>query len=89
MSSYAASCTVGKNTGLFQKMLKDADITYDKKYKDLSTGAKVKLQFACAMAHKPKLLILDEPTNGLDPVARLCRFVTSYIIIAQYAAFGN
>ena len=42
----------------------------NKKYKDLSTGAKVKLQFACAMAHKPKLLILDEPTNGLDPVAR-------------------
>ena len=58
------------DTNLFQKMLKDADITYDKKYKDLSTGAKVKLQFACAMAHKPKLLILDEPTNGLDPVAR-------------------
>lgn len=55
---------------LFQRMLKDANVPYEKKYKELSTGAKVKLQFACAMAHGPKLLILDEPTNGLDPVAR-------------------
>lgn len=39
-------------------------------YKDLSRGMKVKLGLAVALSHKAKLLILDESTSGLDPVAR-------------------
>ena len=35
-----------------------------------SKGMKMKLSIICAMAHKPKLLILDEATTGLDPVVR-------------------
>ena len=35
-----------------------------------SKGMKMKLSIICAMAHKPKLLILDEATSGLDPVVR-------------------
>ena len=41
-----------------------------KQYKDYSTGMKMKLCIAVALAHHPKLLLLDEATNGLDPVVR-------------------
>lgn len=41
-----------------------------KKYKDYSTGMKMKLCIAAALSHHAKLLLLDEATNGLDPVAR-------------------
>lgn len=40
------------------------------KVKDLSRGMGMKLQLACALSHKAKLLILDEATAGLDPMAR-------------------
>lgn len=38
--------------------------------KDLSTGMQRRLDIACAMIHNPEVLILDEPTEDLDPVLR-------------------
>jgi ABC-2 type transport system ATP-binding protein len=43
----------------------------DKYIGDYSHGMKRKLQLAIALAHRPKLLILDEPMRGLDPVAAI------------------
>ncbi|WP_297238507.1 ABC transporter ATP-binding protein, partial [uncultured Faecalicoccus sp.] len=42
----------------------------DKQIKDFSTGMKAKLKVLVAISHNAKLLILDEPTAGLDVVAR-------------------
>ena len=41
---------------------------WDKKVEDLSKGMSQKLQFVATVIHNPKLLILDEPFSGLDPV---------------------
>lgn len=41
-----------------------------KKIKELSRGMGMKLTLACALSHDPDLLILDEATAGLDPLAR-------------------
>lgn len=46
----------------------DMQSWWDKKVEDLSKGMSQKLQFVTTVLHKPKLIILDEPFSGLDPV---------------------
>jgi ABC-2 type transport system ATP-binding protein len=41
---------------------------YNKKVEELSKGMQQKIQFIATVIHKPKLLILDEPFSGLDPL---------------------
>ncbi len=48
-----------------------AGLPLDKKIKEFSTGMKAKLRVLVALSHKAKLLVLDEPTAGLDVEARM------------------
>ena len=54
----------------FLRRCKKFRLPLDKKIKEFSTGMKRKLQVLAAISHDAKLLILDEPTAGLDVIAR-------------------
>lgn len=56
-----------------EKFMKDCErmeLPLNRKIKDFSTGMKRKLQILAALSHNAKLLVLDEPTAGLDVIAR-------------------
>ena len=55
---------------LFEGYLNKFGLPRDKKIKEYSRGMKMKLGIAAALSHRPKLLLLDEATGGLDPVVR-------------------
>lgn len=54
----------------FARRLKDFGLDAGKQVKELSRGMGMKLSLACALSHGSSLLILDEATAGLDPMAR-------------------
>ena len=54
----------------FREQCKAQELPFDKLIKDFSTGMKAKLRVLVAISHNAKLLILDEPTAGLDVLAR-------------------
>lgn len=55
---------------LFFKKLQEFEIDEDKCIDEMSRGMKTKAMLSIAIAHHPRLLILDELTSGLDPLAR-------------------
>jgi len=55
---------------LERSLVKQFDLPLDRKIKALSRGMKMKLALASALAFHPRLIVLDEPFGGLDPLVR-------------------
>lgn len=66
----------------FEKQCQAFQLPLNKQIKDFSTGMKAKLKVLVALSHQAKLLILDEPTAGLDVIARdeLLDILRSYMM---------
>ena len=63
------------------KLCERLKVNTNKKIRELSYGNKKKVSIVCAMQHKPKLFIFDEPTGGLDPLMQRSFFelITEYV----------
>ncbi len=55
---------------LYERYMHFFKLQPKKKYKELSSGQKKQFALVMALAHRPKLILLDEPTANLDPVVR-------------------
>jgi len=55
---------------LESQMLRNLRLPVDRKIREMSHGMRMKMALACALPFRPRLLVLDEPLSGLDPLVR-------------------
>ncbi len=82
---YLGGLRGGVDEGYVRQLAERLDLEMDRKVKTYSSGMKRKLGLIQAMMHKPDLLILDEPTNGLDPLVQQ----TFYKLMREVSAEGR
>ena len=67
-----------------EKLCERLKVDRNKKIKQLSYGNRKKVSIVCAMQHRPKLFIFDEPTGGLDPLMQK----TFFNLVNEYVDSG-
>lgn len=69
------------NDSLFNEMVKELDLDLNKPIKNQSLGMKRKLDFAFTLSSNRKILLLDEPFNGIDPVykKKMVTYIQTYL----------
>jgi ABC-2 type transport system ATP-binding protein len=80
--TYTAAFFPRWDAELAAKLVAQWDLPWNERVGPLSLGQKQKVSIVLALAHRPKLLILDEPVASLDPVARR-KFLESLTEVAQ------
>lgn len=71
------------NAELVDRLVKNWQVPTWQKISEMSVGERQKLALIAAMAHEPKLLVLDEPAASLDPVARRALIEEIIAIVAD------
>ncbi|HEX6547410.1 MAG TPA: ABC transporter ATP-binding protein [Candidatus Dormibacteraeota bacterium] len=66
--AYIAGLRGGCDRGLVRQICERLDLDLGRRFREYSRGNKQKLGILLALMHRPRLLILDEPTGGLDPL---------------------
>lgn len=55
---------------LYKRYIKEFELNENKVYKELSKGQQKKFEIIMTLSHRPKIIIMDEPTSNLDPLVR-------------------
>ena len=76
--------SIKENYDLIRDIYVQLEPFNDRRAGKLSGGMKQKLALCCAMIHQPKILLLDEPTTGVDPVSRK----EFWMMLKQYQQLG-
>lgn len=67
---YTSAFYADWDEGYAQQLLRQFRLDPESKIRNLSRGEKARAGLLCALAHRPELLLLDEPSSGLDAVSR-------------------
>lgn len=83
--TYLANLRGGVDLRFVDSLIERLDLDPDKKFREYSRGNKQKIGLIQAFMHKPRLLILDEPSSGLDPLNQQ----TFYQLVAEARENGQ